>query len=167
MKVIFYILLFAFSSLNAQFINAKIGVSGLTCSACSRSVEIALRKIPFVDSVQMDLKKTEALIFFKKGAKVEIEKLAKAVSDAGFSVRSMNATCTFANTQVADNTCITLAGNNYQFVKTPSKTLNGTVNLKFIGTQYMSKTDYNSWSTLLKSSCASGGKTVKSYFVTM
>jgi copper chaperone CopZ len=167
MKVIFYILLFAFSSLNAQFINAKIGVNGLTCSACSKSVEIALRKLPFVDSVKMDLQKTEAQIFFKKGAKVEIEKLAKAVTDAGFSVRSMNAAYSFANTEVTDNACISIGGNNYQFVKTSSKMLNGVVSLKFIGTQYMSKTDYNSWSTLLKSSCNSANKSVKSYFVTI
>ena len=167
MKVIFYILLFAFSSLNAQFINARIGVNGLTCSACSRSVEISLRKLPFVDSLQMDLKKTEALVFFKKGTKVDMERLAKAVSDAGFSVRSLQAAYHFVNTEVTENTCLSLGGDNFQFVKTAKKSLNGIVQLKFIGSKYMSKTDYNAWSALLKSSCSTGGEKVKNYFVTM
>jgi copper chaperone CopZ len=167
MKIIFYILLFGFFTAQAQFSSAKIGVNGLTCSACSRSVEISLRKLPFVDSVQMDLKKTEALIFFKKGTKTDIEKLAKAVTDAGFSVRSMHAAYTFINANVSENTCISIAGNNYQFIKTPNKTLNGVVYLTFIGSKFMSKTDYNSWSNVLKNSCATDGKSVKSYFVTL
>lgn len=167
MKIIFYILLFAFSSLNAQFSSAKIGVNGLTCSACSRSVEIGLRKLPFVDSVHMDLKKTEASVFFKKGSKVDVDALAKAVTNAGFSVRSLSAACSFNNTVIAENDCITLGGNNFQFVKTSGKTLNGTVNLKFIGDKFMAKNEYQSYAASLTSSCTSGGEKVKVYFVTL
>ncbi|MFZ9847341.1 MAG: heavy-metal-associated domain-containing protein [Flavobacteriales bacterium] len=166
MKYLIYFLLFGFCSVQAQFSNAKIGVNGLTCSACSRSVEIALKKLPFVDSVKMDLKKTEAFVFFKNGAKVEMYKVAKAVVDAGFSVRFLNANYQFSNTIISDNLCVNIDGNNYTFIKTNQRNLSGSVNLKFIGENYMSKTDLNAYKALMKSTCSTNSKNVKYYFVT-
>src|SRR5579885_2179698 len=77
---------------NAQFTQVELGVDGLTCSACTRSVEMGLRKLDFVKDVKMNLDNTNGVITFKEGIPVSIEKLAKAVSDAGFSVRYLQAT---------------------------------------------------------------------------
>ena len=82
--------LFAFCAI-AQFTSAKIGINGLTCSACTRSVETGLRKLSFVENVEMSLENKSGIITFKKGQKVEIEKIASAVTDAGFSVRFLTA----------------------------------------------------------------------------
>ena len=89
----------------AQLNWAQIGVDGLTCSACTRSVEMSIRKLTFVDSVTMNLEHTTGKITFKKGAKVEIDKIAKAVTDAGFSLRSLYAGINISELKVTENAC--------------------------------------------------------------
>ncbi len=153
--------------LRAQFSSATIGINGLTCSACAKGVELRVRKLPFVDSVAMNLKQTEAKIFFKKNTKIEIAKLAKAVVDAGFSVRSLQIGFKFNKVDITDNYCFTFEGNNYQFLKTGNKNLNGNVVLKLVGQDYLTKTDLASWKPLLKNVCGTTDKKVKTYFVTL
>ena len=53
--VIISIALFGLQS-NAQFTNAALQASGLTCSMCSKAVKTALEKVPFVEKVQVNLK---------------------------------------------------------------------------------------------------------------
>lgn len=71
----------------AQFQSVKIGVDGLTCSQCSRSVEMQLRKLDFIKEVTMDLEHTEGVLALKPNKKVAFDQIAKAIVDAGFSVR--------------------------------------------------------------------------------
>ena len=47
-------------SASAQFQTVYIGVNGLTCSQCSRTVEMSIRKLDFVGDVQMNLAHTES-----------------------------------------------------------------------------------------------------------
>src|ERR1700759_2288056 len=96
-SLLFLLFLVASLHLRAQFTWAEIGVDGLTCSACTRSVEMQIRKLDFVDSVSMNLEHTDGKIFFKKGAAVNIEKISQAVVDAGFSVRYLRAGFLFKN----------------------------------------------------------------------
>ena len=149
----------------AQFTWAQIGVDGLTCSACTRSVEMSIRKLDFVDSVAMNLEHTEGKIIFKKGSKVEIEKIAGAVIDAGFSLRYLHAAVILKDVKISDNYCYSFEGNSYQFVKTENKTLNGESIIKFLGAKYLSGKEFKSWKPSLKSNCT--GKKAKVYFVTV
>ena len=151
----------------AQFSTAKIGINGLTCSACSKSVHLALKKLPFVDSVAMDLKNTEARILFKKGSSVDIEQLAKAVENAGFSIRYVNAYYRFKNTVMNSNTCLNDGSYHFQFINADNKTLNGEVKLIFIGKQYMSDKDLKVYQSSLKNKCTSNDKNIKNYIVTL
>ncbi len=151
--------------LHAQFTWAEIGVDGLTCSACTRSVEMEIRKLDFVDSVAMNLEHTDGKIFFKKGAAVNIEKISQAVVDAGFSVRFLNAGFNFNNQQVSENSCFTYENNVYQFLGVDSKTLNGEVVMKFIGKKYLESKELSKWKSKMKSNC--GDKSVNVYFVTL
>lgn len=75
----------------AQFTQAEVSVNGLTCSQCSRSVEMALKRLDFISKVEMDLQQPTAHIVFKKGTAIDFNKLATAVRDAGFNVRSIKA----------------------------------------------------------------------------
>jgi copper chaperone CopZ len=75
----------------AQVLSAKVGINGLTCSQCSRSVEMQLRKLSFVKNVNMDLESTEGTLQFKEGSNIDFSEIAKAVKDAGFSVRFLDA----------------------------------------------------------------------------
>lgn len=73
----------------AQFTRAEVSVNGLTCSQCSRSVEMALKRLDFIAKVEMDLQQPTAHIVFKKNKAIDFAKLARAVRDAGFDVRSI------------------------------------------------------------------------------
>jgi len=53
--------------------------------------------------------------FFKKDTKVSIEKIAKAVKDAGFSVRYLSANFNFNNVSVSENFCWNYEGEQYDF----------------------------------------------------
>jgi copper chaperone CopZ len=87
-KIIFSFLLALSSTCAlAQVKSVELGVNGLTCSQCSRSVEMELRKIPFVRDVKMDLQHTNAKVILKQGKTMDLAQFPKAVKDAGFSMR--------------------------------------------------------------------------------
>jgi copper chaperone CopZ len=157
-------LLFACNS-KAQFTSAELGVDGLTCSACTRSVELSIRKLDFVKDVQMNLDNTVGQITFVPGKQIYIEKLAKAVMDAGFSVRYLQATFnTDLPIPIKDTHCFMADSVAYQFVKvSPYKLENGAV-FKFIGKEFLSSKEYKKWKGELKPLCGNA-KTV--YYVTL
>lgn len=157
--------LFSSTITSAQFVSAEIGVSGLTCSACTRSVEKSIRKLDFVKDVQMNLKEANGKILFKEGATVSIEKVAKAVQHAGYSVNSMKAIFYFQTLSVSDNFCYSYQSSQFQFVKTGNRTLSGNVELRFIGKDFMDNKEYKTWSELLIPMCFSLSK--KLLFVTI
>lgn len=150
-----------------QFQSAEIGVDGLTCSACTRAVEMSVRKLDFVDSVAMDLSNTNGQLFFKKRAKISVEKIAKAVTDAGFSVRYLNAVFNFSNVSVEEKFCWTYENEQYQFVKTENKILNGNITLKFIGEKYLSKKEIKKWSAIISNAKGKGCNAKNIYYVTL
>jgi copper chaperone CopZ len=91
MRLRFYIVLSVLSICASEsFAGLKwvdVGVDGLTCSMCTRSVEMSLRRLDFVDSVVMSLENTEGRIFFQENMPVNLNEVARAVVNAGFSVR--------------------------------------------------------------------------------
>ena len=139
--------------LSAQFKSAEIGVDGLTCSACTRSVEMSIRKLDFVQDVEMNLEHTQGKITFKPNAKVNIEKVAKAVVNAGFSVRYLSAIFSFTNVGVKDDYCFSFEGDQYQFIKTGVKMLSGETTLKFLGKEFLSRKEYKIMEPDLKPVC--------------
>jgi len=147
----------------AQVRHFELGVNGLTCSACSRTVEVSLRKLPFVKDVQMNLEHTEGQIFFKDNTNIDIAKIAKAVVDAGFSVRYLRGSYAVNNLSISPGNCIEVFGNKFVFVKSADKTLNGAVTLQFIGDKYMPRKEAKQWQPLLKDNCNSAHP----YFVTL
>ncbi|HET8572785.1 MAG TPA: heavy-metal-associated domain-containing protein [Edaphocola sp.] len=94
-------LLFFFMALSAtvpgkaQVLQAEVGVNGLTCSQCSRNVEMELRKLAFVQKVDMNLEHTSGVVLFKRGSRVSVAELAQAVVNAGFSTRYIRLTFDF------------------------------------------------------------------------
>jgi copper chaperone CopZ len=157
-------LCFSFTS-SGQFKEVEIGVNGLTCSQCSRTVEMQIRKLGFVKDVDMNLEHTEGKIFFKNQKKVDVNKIAKAVKDAGFSVRSLEAQFSFDHVNISPGYCFDYGGDKYQFVNVQQKTLNGSVTLKFIGKDFLPKKDYKKWEQTLKSNCSNNS--AQTYYVTM
>jgi len=118
----------------AQFAKASIGVNGLTCSQCSRSVEVELRKLDFIRNVSMDLEHTQGTILFKDKAKVNIAAIAKAVKNAGFSVRFLKAELD-VTLAAPENQCLKYRGDTYFLLKPLGN--KETATLQFIGKEYM------------------------------
>lgn len=147
-----------------QFKTAEVGVDGLTCSMCTRSTELSIRKLDFVDSVKMDLTNTNGIIYFKKGSEVKLEKIAKAVRDAGFSVRYLKAVFTFDSQNVNSGTCFSYGNAQYKFVGKENKTLSGEIKLTLVGKDFMPAKEYKKWSESVKDACTADKKT---YYVTI
>lgn len=165
----FLIIIFLIFSENviAQFQSVQIGINGLTCSQCSRSVDMSIRKLPFVKEVRMDLQNTEAEITFKEGTIVDVKKIAQAVVDAGFSVRYLSAVFYFKPVSVSENYCWIYETNNYQFVKTNNKELNGLIKITFIGKPFMPREEYKKWDAVIGSAKDKGCEATHVYYVTM
>ena len=72
-----------------QISSALITIDGLTCSMCTYGVEVSLKKLPFVDAVEMDLNANTAAVTFAEGEVVSLHSLSDQVRNAGFSVRSL------------------------------------------------------------------------------
>ncbi|HEY3875961.1 MAG TPA: heavy-metal-associated domain-containing protein [Candidatus Kapabacteria bacterium] len=141
--LIFLLLVFGTSfTARAQFVNADIGVNGLTCSMCSRGVAATLQSLPFIDSVSTDLNALVTHVTFKKGSKVSIDDLRKMVEDAGFSVRFVHATFQFDDQKIDKDYHFSYGGDTYVFVGVQDKTISGPVELQFVDKAYVSKQEY-------------------------
>lgn len=150
----------------AQFQSVTVGVNGLTCSACSRTVEMSIRKLPFVKDVEMNLENTVGKIYFNENAEVDINKIAKAVTDAGFSVRFLTGIFRFNGSSVRNGKCIEDGEYGFQFINDASKELTGDVEMKFIGQNFLPKKEYGKLkSGINNSSCVAKSK--KHYYVSL
>ncbi len=168
--ILFRILLPAFLILQglaqpsyAQVKTAMLGVNGLTCSACSRTVEMSLRKLPFIKDVEMNLENTEGKLIFKENTDVNFEQIAKAVTNAGFSVRYLSAYFPFDHQQLSNGTCLQKNSYSLQVVNSSSQQADGEKELKFLGSEFLPKSEYNKIKNSLVNSCPANNKKV--YFV--
>ncbi len=148
----FCLLLLALAA-EAQLKSIKIGVNGLTCSQCSRTVELEIRKLPFVADVKMSLEQTVGEIFVKADAAPDYKKIAQAVVNAGFSVRFLEENYQFSHQAIKADECVNLAGQKYIFLNTAAQSLDGTVHLQFIGAPYQQKKELKKWLPKMKNTC--------------
>lgn len=140
-------------SVHAQFISATVGINGLTCSQCSRSVEIQLRKLPFVKDVKMDLEQTCGTIFFKENKKVNIASIANAVKDAGFSVRFLKADLHKAALNISEQGCFNLDGNSYTVLSPYAIPEKSILTLQFVGKNYLPGSDFKRYKLPATTKC--------------
>jgi copper chaperone CopZ len=145
-------------AVHAQFISATIGINGLTCSQCSRSVEMQLRKLSFVKDVKMDLEQTRGAIFFKENKKVNIEAIADAVKDAGFSVRFLKAEIDRTKVNISEQGCFNLDGNSYTVLSPYAIPEKPILTLQFVGKDYLPGSDFKRYKLPTTKKCK--GKTV-------
>lgn len=60
-----------------------LDIKGMTCPTCPLTVKVTLMKQPGVTDVKMDARRNTAQVTFDS-AKVSVDRLAKAVTDAGY-----------------------------------------------------------------------------------
>lgn len=163
--IAFLIFFSGWKQTEAQVKTAMLGVNGLTCSACSRTVEMSLRKLSFIKDVDMNLEHTEGKLTFSPGSDIDFSKIAKAVTDAGFSVRYLSAFYEFNKITINTGFCLQNNKYNLQFINSKNQTLNGEKEIKFLGQEFLPKSEFNKIRPSLINSCSN--KNQKVYYVTL
>lgn len=85
-----------------------IGINGLTCSQCSRSVEMQLKKIPYLTDINMDLAGTQAIVYINSQGNISLKDIPKAIKDAGFSIRFLEVF--FQEPLFSEKKCVKIRG---------------------------------------------------------
>lgn len=135
----------------AQIRQVDIKLHGLVCSLCTQSVEKAINKLNFVESVHADLDQTTAFVTFKKDIDVSFIELARAVKKAGFSVGSIIIHVNSQGRQLDKNESFLIQEgfmikNIDQVIYSKEQTLS----LQLIGSEYMSQQIFKHWRRKLK-----------------
>lgn len=134
LKIIFAILflfgLNIFSS-QAQILKAKVGINGLTCSQCSKSVYMAFKKLDFVKTIDMELEETVAQLDFYADKPIHLEAIKTAIESAGFSLRNIELTVKYTASELT-NTPIICEG-DYCFYLDRDCNQNGMFSFELIG----------------------------------
>jgi cation transport ATPase len=148
-KVAKYISVFLFLAASISSIAgvkwADIGVNGLTCSLCSRSVEMSIRRLDFVDSVVMSLETTQGRIYFKKNAPIDFKQLAKAVVNAGFSVRSLHIDFILDDINIDSKGTFTFQGQEFEWLNFVQKNVTHQVLLRIVDEGFLPKKESAQW----------------------
>lgn len=160
MKAFLLVILLAVAGLtsHAQFTGAALQASGLTCSMCSRAVEKALGKVPFVEKVDVNLKSQEYNLTFKSGAAIDFDALSKAVEDAGFSVASLKVNAQVPETKVAKDEHFKIGDQYFHFLNAADQTVSGNTSFTLVDKHFVSAKTFKKWSAASKMECVQTGK---------
>lgn len=161
--LLFLVCLLVLTTADAQFTRLHIGVNGLTCSQCTRNVEMRLRRLSFIADVKMNLEHTDGTIQLKQQAAFDPGAIARAVKDAGFSLRFLKADYQQAEKSSNGNSCFSLDGRRYQLIPADME-LPQQATLQFIGPDFLPAQEYKRWRPELNARCYSGRGLI--YFVT-
>ncbi len=85
------LLLLAFTTLAAanQPQKVTVRVDGLACPFCAYGLEKKLKKIENVENLEIKINEGVVTLYFKEGAKIDKEQIAKKVKEAGFTPREV------------------------------------------------------------------------------
>lgn len=160
-KIFFGLLLLWGVTAHAQFSKASLQASGLTCSMCSKAVKMALEKVPFVETIKVDIKNQQYNLTFKPGSEVSFDELSKAVEDAGFSVASLKVTAAVNNLQVQKDAHVEIGGHNFHFLNSNGKALQGDVVFSVVDKSFVSAKDFKKYASMTKMACVQTGRMAK------
>ena len=76
----------------------NVGVDGMSCPFCVYGLEKQIKKIDGVSAVATNLERGEIVVSMKEGNSLERNSIDKAVSNAGFNVRSFEQLAKETNT---------------------------------------------------------------------
>ena len=151
------ILLLLTFSVQAQFTGATLRASGLTCAMCSKAVFNALSAVPYVEKVQPDIQASTYQISFRAGSAVDPDLMARAVTDAGFSVAKLEMTGEFPETAIGKDSHITLNNQVFHFMQSSSKQMKGKQTIRFVDKMFLSAKEHKNYARLTTMSCFATG----------
>ncbi len=150
-------LLFTLGSL-AQFTAGSLKASGLTCAMCTKAVNVALEKVPFVKEVKVNIKDQEYKLVFKDENNIDFDALSKAVEDAGFSVASLKVTGNFSGIVAEKDKHAELNGINFHFLNGNKEELNGEKTVTIVDKNFLSAKEFKKYTASSKHPCVQNGK---------
>jgi len=145
--------LFISFNASAQFKSANLTAAGLTCAMCTKAINIALNKLPFVESVTPDIKSSSFNIVFKPAKQVNFDAIKSAVEGAGFSVSKLSVKTDFKNVAVSNDAHVQIGGKTLHFLKVPSSTLNGERSVQIVDKNFISAKDYKKYAAATSMAC--------------
>lgn len=146
------------SDANAQFSNASLQAGGLTCSMCSKAVQIAIENVPFVEKVMADIENQQYNITFKPSVAVNFDDLSKAVEDAGFSVTSFKFSVDVNNIKAEKDKHIQIGDKYFHLLNTSGQQLKGTTNFTLVDKAFLPAKDFKKHASTSKMMCVQTGK---------
>jgi copper chaperone CopZ len=155
--IILFVLAIAGGS-EAQFTKASLQASGLTCSMCNNAIYKALKALPFVASVESNIKNASFDVVFKENKTAEIDAMKKAVEDAGFSVASFTLTGHFDKTAVGNDKHIVIGDRHFHFLKVTDRVLNGEQTITVVDKGFLNTKNFKKYSTATTMACMQTGK---------
>ena len=148
--VVFVCVLLAVTAASAQFKSASLQASGLTCAMCSNAINKSLKTLPFVESVEADIKTSSFAITFKEGADINFDLLRKKVEDAGFSVAKLQVKAVFNNVAVENEQQVTIDGKVLYFLAVKNQQLSGEQTFTIIDKNFLPAKEYKKYAGLTK-----------------
>jgi copper chaperone CopZ len=149
-----------------QIRSVTLQASGLTCSMCSRAIYKSLQKVPDVIRVKEDIEHSSYQVVFSDPVKISLEKLKKAIQDAGFSVAWMKVNANFNQVIVASDSSLKFNDFVFLFVKTNRQTLNGEKTLLVLDKDYLLEKERRKYIDS-KGGKSIAGPDVKTFHVTL
>ena len=160
MKNIFFMCMMVLTGFGAmaQFKSGTLQAAGLTCAMCTRAINNSLSKLPFIESVNADIKNSQFIIQFKQGVNADPDMLKKAVEDAGFSIATLKLTIAFNNLKVENDSHVSIQGKNYHFLAIQPQVLKGEKNLTFVDKNFVLAKEFKKFAAKTQMACVQTGK---------
>lgn len=150
-NVVIILLLLLTINTNAQFKSARLQALGLTCAMCSNAITKALKTIPFVETVDVDLQNTSYNLKFKEGAEVSFDAIRKKVEGAGFTVGMLSVVAEFKDVRIKNDALMMVGGQVFHFVGVKEQVLNGEQKIQIINKYFVTQKEAKKFQTLSKS----------------
>ena len=143
---------------NGQFSKASLQATGLTCALCSNAINKALGKLPFIQSVDADIKHSSFAIVFKPGSVVNPDAIMDAVEGAGFSVGGLELTGTFQQLSIDKDQHVKIGQSVYHFVNASNQVLNGEKTIRIVDKNFLTQKEFKKISATVKAGCLQTGR---------
>jgi copper chaperone CopZ len=141
----------------AQFKEATLVASGLTCAMCSNAIYKSLEKLPFAGTITSNIKESSYNIVFKENTIADFDAIKKAVEGAGFSVSTLKVKANFDGSKIENDTHLNVQGKTLHFLNVKSQTLSGEHIFKLVDKKFISDKDFKKYASSTKMECIKSG----------
>jgi len=147
-----------FLSAHSQITDISLQASGLTCSMCSKAVLNALKEVQGVSEVKVNIKNQEYLVRYKDDAAPDPDALARAVSDAGFSVARLSVKAVLPNTELKKDMHLKIGNLSFHFLNASGQSLSDSATFVLVDRNFTSPKTFKKYSAMSKMKCVETGK---------